>query len=68
MDEPSTGLDPASRSTLWNVVKRAKQDKAIILTSTTTTPTLSDLSNNECFKLIKFPLGLVVLIPITMLA
>jgi len=35
MDEPSTGLDPASRSNLWNVVKRAKQDRAIILTSTT---------------------------------
>ena len=35
MDEPSTGLDPASRSNLWNVVKRAKQDRAIILTSNT---------------------------------
>ncbi|KAL2340803.1 hypothetical protein Fmac_008743 [Flemingia macrophylla] len=34
MDEPSTGLDPASRKNLWNVVKRAKQDRAIILTST----------------------------------
>ena len=34
MDEPSTGLDPASRNNLWNVVKRAKQDRAIILTST----------------------------------
>lgn len=33
MDEPSTGLDPSSRSNLWNVVKRAKQDRAIILTS-----------------------------------
>ncbi|CAK7325037.1 unnamed protein product [Dovyalis caffra] len=33
MDEPSSGLDPASRSTLWNVVKRAKQDKAIVLTT-----------------------------------
>ncbi|KAJ6888539.1 ABC transporter A family member 7-like [Populus alba x Populus x berolinensis] len=33
MDEPSTGLDPASRSNLWNVVKRAKQDRAIILTT-----------------------------------
>ncbi|XP_070027324.1 ABC transporter A family member 7-like isoform X3 [Nicotiana sylvestris] len=32
MDEPSTGLDPASRNNLWNVVKRAKQDRAIILT------------------------------------
>ncbi|KAL6178096.1 hypothetical protein ACLB2K_049615 [Fragaria x ananassa] len=25
MDEPSTGLDPASRNTLWNVIKLAKQ-------------------------------------------
>ncbi|CAM8881361.1 unnamed protein product [Rhodiola kirilowii] len=33
MDEPSTGLDPASRSSLWNVVKRAKQGRAIILTT-----------------------------------
>lgn len=33
MDEPSTGLDPASRNSLWKVVKRAKQDRAIILTS-----------------------------------
>ena len=36
MDEPSTGLDPSSRSNLWNVVKRAKQDRAIILTSNLT--------------------------------
>lgn len=33
MDEPSTGLDPASRSNLWGVVKEAKRDKAIILTT-----------------------------------
>ncbi|KAK4766653.1 hypothetical protein SAY87_008295 [Trapa incisa] len=33
MDEPSTGLDPASRNSLWNVVKHAKQDRAIILTT-----------------------------------
>ncbi|KAK7330379.1 hypothetical protein VNO77_24573 [Canavalia gladiata] len=33
MDEPSTGLDPASRKSLWNVVKRAKQNRAIILTT-----------------------------------
>lgn len=33
MDEPSTGLDPASRNMLWSVVKRAKQNRAIILTS-----------------------------------
>ncbi|KAI3925695.1 hypothetical protein MKW92_030795 [Papaver armeniacum] len=33
MDEPSTGLDPASRNNLWNVVKRAKENRAIILTT-----------------------------------
>ncbi|KAI9181186.1 hypothetical protein LWI28_012282 [Acer negundo] len=33
MDEPSTGLDPASRNNLWNIVKRAKQGRAIILTT-----------------------------------
>ncbi|KAK0586980.1 hypothetical protein LWI29_015655 [Acer saccharum] len=33
MDEPSTGLDPASRNSLWNVVKHAKQGRAIILTT-----------------------------------
>ena len=33
MDEPSSGLDPASRKRLWNVLKSAKKDRAIILTS-----------------------------------
>ncbi|CAL2261681.1 unnamed protein product [Prunus armeniaca] len=35
MDEPSssTGLDPASRKNLWNVMKCALQDRAIILTT-----------------------------------
>jgi ABC-type multidrug transport system ATPase subunit len=33
MDEPSTGLDPASRNNLWNVMKEAKKNRAIILTS-----------------------------------
>ncbi|KAJ1378459.1 P-loop containing nucleoside triphosphate hydrolase [Sesbania bispinosa] len=33
MDEPSTGLDPASRKSLWNVIKLAKRDRAIILTT-----------------------------------
>ncbi|XP_078428108.1 ABC transporter A family member 7-like [Wolffia australiana] len=33
MDEPSTGLDPASRNNLWKVVKQAKKDRAIILTT-----------------------------------
>ncbi|XP_042506376.1 ABC transporter A family member 7-like isoform X2 [Macadamia integrifolia] len=33
MDEPGTGLDPASRKNLWNVIKHAKRDRAIILTT-----------------------------------
>ncbi|KAL0416472.1 UNVERIFIED_CONTAM: ABC transporter A family member 7 [Sesamum latifolium] len=33
MDEPSAGLDPASRNMLWNVVKHAKRNRAIILTT-----------------------------------
>lgn len=33
LDEPSTGLDPASRKSLWNAVQCAKKDKAIILTT-----------------------------------
>ncbi|XP_024025302.1 ABC transporter A family member 7 [Morus notabilis] len=33
MDEPSTGLDPASRNSLWNVMKKAKKERAIILTT-----------------------------------
>ncbi|CAI5478818.1 unnamed protein product [Closterium sp. Yama58-4] len=33
MDEPSTGLDPASRKLLWDVVKAAKKDRAIVLTT-----------------------------------
>ncbi|CAI5974562.1 unnamed protein product [Closterium sp. NIES-64] len=33
MDEPSTGLDPASRYNLWAVVKEAKKDSAIVLTT-----------------------------------
>ncbi|CAM0946013.1 unnamed protein product [Alopecurus aequalis] len=33
MDEPSSGLDPASRKDLWNAVKSAKQNRAIILTT-----------------------------------
>lgn len=33
LDEPSTGLDPASRNSLWNVVKCAKQNWTILLTT-----------------------------------
>uniref|UniRef100_A0A0D3A9Y0 ABC transporter domain-containing protein n=1 Tax=Brassica oleracea var. oleracea TaxID=109376 RepID=A0A0D3A9Y0_BRAOL len=33
LDEPSTGLDPASRKNLWDVIQRAKQNTAIILTN-----------------------------------
>ncbi|VVA95177.1 unnamed protein product [Arabis nemorensis] len=32
-DEPSAGLDPASRMNLWTEIKRAKQNIAIILTT-----------------------------------
>jgi len=33
LDEPSTGLDPASRATLWEVIKKAKRKRAIVLTT-----------------------------------
>merc|ERR1711871_1673250 len=33
MDEPSTGLDPASRRQLWDVISRAKRDKSVVLTT-----------------------------------
>ncbi|CAE6075406.1 unnamed protein product [Arabidopsis arenosa] len=33
MDEPSTGLDPSSRKNLWTVIKHAKKNTAIILTT-----------------------------------
>ena len=33
LDEPSTGLDPASRHALWSAVKAVKNDYAIILTT-----------------------------------
>jgi ABC-type multidrug transport system ATPase subunit len=33
MDEPSTGLDSRSRSDLWSIIRRAKKDCTIILTS-----------------------------------
>ena len=33
MDEPSTGLDPASRRNLWDVIEKAKPGRAIVLTT-----------------------------------
>ncbi|PRW44292.1 ABC transporter A family member 7-like isoform A [Chlorella sorokiniana] len=33
LDEPSTGLDPASRQLLWNVIKRARRQRAVVLTT-----------------------------------
>ena len=33
LDEPSTGLDPASRRLLWECVRRAKQSRAVLLTT-----------------------------------
>merc|ERR1711871_852930 len=33
LDEPSTGLDPASRRKLWDVIRRAPKDCAMILTT-----------------------------------
>ncbi|KAM3405476.1 hypothetical protein ACQJBY_008139 [Aegilops geniculata] len=33
MDEPSTGLDTISRTDLWNVIKQAKKECTIILTT-----------------------------------
>lgn len=33
LDEPSTGLDPASRQKLWHVIANAKATKSIVLTT-----------------------------------
>uniref|UniRef100_A0A1D2A8G4 ABC transporter domain-containing protein n=1 Tax=Auxenochlorella protothecoides TaxID=3075 RepID=A0A1D2A8G4_AUXPR len=33
LDEPSTGLDPASRHNLWDVVKEGKEGRGIVLTT-----------------------------------
>lgn len=33
LDEPTSGMDTASRRKLWDMLKRYKQDKIIILTT-----------------------------------
>lgn len=33
LDEPTTGMDPVSRRSVWNTIERAKKDKVIILTT-----------------------------------
>merc|ERR1719240_668550 len=33
LDEPSTGLDPASRRMLWDVISRTKGQNSILLTT-----------------------------------
>ena len=32
LDEPSTGLDPETRQSLWTIVSRLKKDRSIVLT------------------------------------
>lgn len=33
LDEPTTGLDPATKRTLWDLIIQAKKDKCVILTT-----------------------------------
>lgn len=33
LDEPTTGLDPASRRRIWEIISRAKENRAILLTT-----------------------------------
>ncbi len=33
LDEPTTGLDPSSRRLLWQVLLKAKTDRALVLTT-----------------------------------
>mmetsp|Transcript_17002 Transcript_17002/g.34417 ORF Transcript_17002/g.34417 Transcript_17002/m.34417 type:complete len:1751 (-) Transcript_17002:590-5842(-) len=33
LDEPSTGMDPASRRTMWNLIQKTMQKRAVILTT-----------------------------------
>eukprot|EP00892_Ulva_mutabilis_P002376 jgi/Ulvmu1/12139/UM085_0003.1 len=33
LDEPTTGMDPVSRRQVWDIIERAKQNRAIVLTT-----------------------------------
>jgi ABC-type multidrug transport system ATPase subunit len=33
LDEPTTGMDPISRRHVWDVIEKAKQDRAVVLTT-----------------------------------
>ena len=33
MDEPTTGLDPEARRQLWDILKRQKEGRTIVLTT-----------------------------------
>jgi ABC-type multidrug transport system ATPase subunit len=33
LDEPTAGMDPVSRRHLWNLLKKSRQDRVIILTT-----------------------------------
>ena len=33
LDEPSSGMDPSSRRDTWNILKKLKKDRIIILTT-----------------------------------
>jgi ATP-binding cassette subfamily A (ABC1) protein 3 len=33
LDEPSSGMDPNSRRDTWNILKKLKKDKIIVLTT-----------------------------------
>ena len=33
LDEPTMGMDPAARRSIWELIKRIKKDKIVILTT-----------------------------------